>query len=106
MRRTVAAAAALAAVVATCAAGVASAASVPASIARPDAAVTTVQSRQYRPQRDCTPFNGPYGFYGNPWCQPPSEQSYMRNLGSRWNMETPPSLRYPKPRANNSDSDW
>lgn len=18
--------------------------------------------------RDCTPFNGPYGYYGNPWC--------------------------------------
>ncbi len=20
------------------------------------------------PDRDCVPFNGPYGYYGNPWC--------------------------------------
>ena len=19
-------------------------------------------------ERDCTPYNGPYGYYGNPWC--------------------------------------
>ena len=44
-----------------------------------------------------------FGFYGNVWCQPPNEQSYMRNLGSRWPMETPPSLKYPKPTTNNSD---
>jgi hypothetical protein len=66
--------------------------------------VTAVQERQYRAQRDCTPYNGPFGFYGNVWCQPPNEQSYMRNLGSRWPLETPPSLKYQKP-ANNS-TDW
>ena len=21
-----------------------------------------------RPDRDCVPYNGPYGYYGNPWC--------------------------------------
>ena len=79
------------------------AASAPASVTRPVSLVGTVQERQYRSQGDCTPYNGPFGFYGNVWCQPPNEQSYMRNLGSRWPMETPPSLRYPKPATNNSD---
>ena len=64
--------------------------------------VIAVQEKQ-RPQRDCTPYNGPFGFYGNVWCQPPNEQSYLRNLGSRWPMETPPSLRNPKPQPNTSD---
>jgi len=80
------------------------AAGVPSFAAHSHGIVTTVQERQYRAQRDCTPYNGPFGFYGNVWCQPPNEQSYMRNLGSRWPMETPPSLRYPKP-ANNG-TDW
>jgi hypothetical protein len=63
--------------------------------------VQTVRDRPaYRRQRDCTPTNGPYGFYGNIWCQPPSEASYMRNLGAQWPMQTPPSLRYPKPSSN------
>ena len=99
--RSLAAALALAALPA--AASPADAANVPAPVARPDGVVSTVQERQYRPQRDCTPYNGPFGFYGNVWCQPPNEQSYMRNLGSRWPMETPPSLRYPKPSSNSSD---
>jgi len=80
------------------------AAGVPSFAGHTHGMVTTVQERQYRSQRDCTPYNGPFGFYGNVWCQPPNEQSYMRNLGSRWPMETPPSLRYPKP-ANNT-TDW
>jgi hypothetical protein len=21
-----------------------------------------------KPNRDCVPYNGPYGYYGNPWC--------------------------------------
>jgi hypothetical protein len=100
MRRSVTAALALAALLP--AAPSAFAASVPASVTR-SANVIQVQERQYRSQRDCTPYNGPFGFYGNVWCQPPNEQSYMRNLGSRWNMETPQSLRYPKPRSNSSD---
>jgi hypothetical protein len=40
-----------------------------------------VQERQQRSQRDCTPYNGPFGFYGNVWCQPPNEQSYMWREG-------------------------
>ena len=100
MHRLVAAAAVLAALPAM--APNAHAASIPA-VSHPAGAVVAVQERQQRSQRDCTPYNGPFGFYGNVWCQPPNEQSYMRNLGSRWPMETPPSLRYPKPATNNSD---
>src|SRR5262245_17933082 len=78
--------------------------SVPSFSGRADSTLTNVQERQYRSQRDCTPYNGPFGFYGNVWCQPPNEQSYMRNLGSRWPMETPPSIKYPKP--TNNGTDW
>jgi hypothetical protein len=101
MRRTIAAALAFGALLPAIAPS-AFAASVPASVTRP-ANVIPVQERQYRSQRDCTPYNGPFGFYGNVWCQPPNEQSYLRNLGSRWPMETPPSLKYPKPRSNSTD---
>lgn len=69
----------------------------------PQSDVVSVQYKQQSGGRDCTPYNGPFGFYGNVWCQPPSEQSYMRNLGSRWNMETPPSLRKPK---RDTSTDW
>jgi hypothetical protein len=57
--------------------------------------------RSYRAQRasDCKPYNGPFGFYGNIWCDP-SEASYMRNLGSAWPQKTPASLRNPKRDSN------
>jgi hypothetical protein len=57
--------------------------------------------RSYRADRggDCVPTNGPYGFYGNLWCEP-SEASYMRNLGAQWPQKTPKKLRYPKPSSN------
>lgn len=57
--------------------------------------------RAYRAPRssDCVPTNGPFGYYGNLWCQPTVGQ-YMRNLGAQWPQETPPSLRYPKPSSN------
>jgi hypothetical protein len=100
MHRSVSAAVALAALPAF--APAVHAANIPA-VTRPTGAVVAVEERQERPQRDCTPYNGPFGFYGNVWCQPPNEQSYMRNLGSRWPMQTPPSLRNPKPSTNNSD---
>ena len=45
------------------------------------------------------PTNGPFGFYGNIWCQP-NEASYMRNLSGGWPQNTPKSLRYPKPSSN------
>lgn len=25
--------------------------------------------RRHYGRRDCKPFNGPYGYYGNPWCE-------------------------------------
>lgn len=51
--------------------------------------------------RDCTPYNGPHGYYGNPWCDggykfaedyPPGASPYfdvfdlpqIRRLGRRW----------------------
>ena len=57
--------------------------------------------RGYRQPRasDCVPTNGPFGFYGNLWCQP-TEAQYMRNLGAQWPQPTPKSLRYPKPTSN------
>jgi hypothetical protein len=54
----------------------ASAADFPHATNRAAGVVVTVQSRQYaRPQRDCTPTAGPFGFYGNIWCQPANEAS-------------------------------
>ena len=101
MRRSIAAALALGAALPGIAPA-AEAANVPAPMARPAQVIGTVQQKQYRPQRDCTSYNGPFGFYGNVWCQPPNEQSYLRNLGSPWPMATPPSLRYPKRTSNNA----
>ncbi len=57
----------------------------------------------YRRERDCTPYNGPFGFYGNIWCNP-GEERYMRNLGAQWPQPVPPSLRYPK--AASASTDW
>jgi hypothetical protein len=80
------------------------AASLPYAAARPADVLIDVQARQQRQGRDCTPYNGPFGFYGNIWCQPPSESSYLRNLSSPWPMDTPPSLRKKKPA--NGGTDW
>jgi hypothetical protein len=57
--------------------------------------------RGYRAPRsgDCVPTNGPFGFYGNLWCQPTDAQ-YLRNLGAQWPQPTPRNLRYPKPSSN------
>jgi hypothetical protein len=57
--------------------------------------------RSYRQPRssDCVPTNGPFGFYGNLWCKPTEEQ-YLRTLSAQWPMETPRSLRNPKPSSN------
>lgn len=71
---------------------------------RPADIIVDVQSRQPRTRtRDCTPTNGPFGFYGNLWCQPANEASYLRNLGSSWPMPTPPSLRVRRPAGG---TDW
>jgi hypothetical protein len=80
------------------------AANLPYAANRPAGVVVSVQGRRYyRPERDCTPTAGPYGFYGNLWCQPANEASYLRNLGAAWPMATPPSLRAPKPRSYGTD---
>jgi hypothetical protein len=92
-----AAAAAIAAVPARAAAPV-------PTITAPAGNMVTVGERQERAGRDCTPYNGPWGFYGNIWCQPPNEQSYLRNLGAPWPQKTPPSLKSPKP--HDTGSDW
>jgi hypothetical protein len=58
--------------------------------------------RGYRnapPRGGCQPYNGPFGFYGNIWCQP-TESQYLRNLGAQWPQPTPRSLRNPKPSSN------
>ncbi len=71
---------------------------------RPSGALVAVQGRRYyRPQRDCTPTNGPWGFYGNLWCQPANDASYLRNLGAGWPMTTPPNLRARRPSLG---TDW
>jgi hypothetical protein len=82
----------------------ANAASLPPAVARAQTAVVAIQQKQYRPARDCTPTNGPFGFYGNIWCQPTNEASYLRNLGASWPMNTPPSLRRQKP--SNGNTGW
>jgi hypothetical protein len=63
---------------------IAYAASIPA-VSRPAGAVIAVQEQQQRSQRDRTPYNGPFGFYGNVWCQPANEAG--------WPMQTLPSLK-------------
>lgn len=42
-----------------------------------------------RPARDCTPLNGRYGYYGNPWCdtgssRPPDIDFRDRQRGRGW----------------------
>lgn len=63
------------------------------------AGVQSAEAGRYRQYRnggsDCTPTNGPFGFYGNLWCKP-TEDQYLRNLAAQWPQETPRSLRYPK----------
>lgn len=84
----------------------AAAANVVPSFNRPDNAIITVGSRERRARpRDCTPTNGPFGFYGNIWCEPPSEAQYIRNLGAGWPMKTPRGFRNPKPSYSDS-TDW
>jgi hypothetical protein len=73
-----------------------------ASGAQSATVVATVAKKQAQ-RKDCTPTNGPYGFYGNIWCQPPNEMSYLRNLSSPWPQETPPALKKVKP---DNSTDW
>jgi hypothetical protein len=79
------------------------AAGLPAAFARPAAAVVHIGARRERQRRDCQPYNGPFGFYGNIWCQPPSPSSYVRNLGAGWPMDRPQALKMKKP---STARDW
>lgn len=80
------------------------AANLPLLSARASDVVVSVGARRRRPPvRDCTPTNGPFGFYGNLWCQPPNDDSYLRNLSAGWPMNTPPNLRTAKPHVTGSD---
>jgi hypothetical protein len=79
------------------------AAGVPGVFARPADAVVHIGARRERQRRDCTPYNGPFGFYGNIWCQPPSTSSYVRNLGAGWPMNRPAALKMKKP---STAPDW
>jgi hypothetical protein len=79
------------------------AANLPPVLTRSSDMIVSVGARRQRPVRDCTPTNGPYGFYGNIWCQPPNDASYLRNLGASWPMNTPPNLRNAKPHVTGSD---
>jgi len=84
------------------AATAANAAPFSASGAQSATSVIAVAKKQAQ-HKDCTPYNGPYGFYGNIWCQPPNERSYLRNLSSPWPQETPPALDKVKP---DNSTDW
>lgn len=70
-----------------------------------DASSKKVKRDQHRyAERDCTPYNGPFGYYGNPWCDggykfaedyPPGTGPHfdvfdlpqVRRLGRRWNWD-------------------
>ena len=58
-------------------------------------AVIAVESGRYA-RKDCTPVNGPYGFYGSIFCRP-TEQEYVRNLGSNWPQKEPGYRAYEEP---------
>lgn len=35
------------------------------------------------PVKDCTPFNGRFGYYGNPWCTPAEQRAWERATSRR-----------------------
>jgi len=53
--------------------------------------IISVRSGRYA-RKNCTPVNGPYGFYGNIFCRP-TGQEYLRNLGSNWPQQDPGPYR-------------
>ena len=61
--------------------------------------IIAVRSGRYA-RKNCTPVNGPYGFYGNIFCRPTEEED-LRNLGSNWPQKDPSyygPYKYYKPR--------
>jgi hypothetical protein len=51
----------------------------------------TGSDARHRARRDCKPYNGPYGYYGNPWCDGgflrPEDQESARGLDFYWDAE-------------------
>ncbi|MGI9404686.1 MAG: hypothetical protein ACR2OF_09310 [Hyphomicrobium sp.] len=75
------------------------AASVVPNVGQSADGIIAVRSGRYA-RKNCTPVNGPYGFYGSIFCRP-NDQEYMRNLGSNWPQKEPRYYRpykYYKPR--------
>lgn len=68
------------------------------NVARSDNGVIAVRSGRYA-RKDCSPVNGPFGFYGNIFCRP-NEQEYLRNLSGNWPQQSPRrrSYKYDKPK--------
>lgn len=46
-------------------------------------------------ERDCTPFNGPHGYYGNPWCDGgwKNAEDYAPGTGPYFDLLDLPQLR-------------
>ena len=62
------------------------------NVAQPAGGVIAVRSGRYA-RRDCTPVNGPFGFYGSLFCRP-TEQEYVRNLSAGWPQRSPRARAY------------
>lgn len=41
-------------------------------------AQTSAQANSERPVKDCTRYNGTFGFYGNRWCTPEEQERWDR----------------------------
>ena len=69
-----------------------------ANVAQSDTGVIAVKSSRYA-RKDCSPVNGPFGFYGNIFCRP-GEQEYLRNLSGNRPQQSPRrrSYKYDKPK--------
>jgi hypothetical protein len=69
-----------------------------ANVAQSGTGVIAVKSSRYA-RKDCSPVNGPFGFYGNIFCRP-NEQEYLRNLSGNWPQQSPrrPYYKYDKPK--------
>ena len=68
------------------------AASVVPNLGQSAKGVISVKSDRYV-SKDCSPVNGPYGFYGSIFCRP-TEGEYLRNLGSNWPQKKPEFRTY------------
>ena len=51
---------------------------VPASLAESQRPTAAREAETRSPPKDCTRFNGRFGYYGNPWCTPAEQQRWDR----------------------------